>query len=84
MARTGTLHDASVDELRDTYDTEKQLRLVARARAMGHSEAAGLLQETLVEEKAADDKLSSLAEGGINQEAAEAARRFAAKSSRRR
>jgi hypothetical protein len=40
---------------------------------MGHSEAADLLQETLDEEKAADEKLSSLAEGGINQSAAETA-----------
>ena len=47
--------------------------LVAWARAMGHSEAADLLQETLDEEKAADEKLSGLAEGGINQRAADAA-----------
>ena len=47
--------------------------LVAWARAMGHTEVADLLQETLDEEKAADEKLSSLAEGGINQRAAEAA-----------
>jgi len=32
-----------------------------------------LLQETLDEEKAADEKLSSLAEGGINETAADAA-----------
>jgi ferritin-like metal-binding protein YciE len=166
MAETGTLHDAFIDELRDTYDAERQLTkalaklaraatapalreafeshleetqgqierleqvfesldekargkhcdgiagiieegksimeedfddttmdacliaagqraehyemaaygtLVAWARAMGHSEAADLLQETLDEEKAADEKLSGLAEGGINQGAAEAA-----------
>jgi ferritin-like metal-binding protein YciE len=166
MAETGTLHDAFIDELRDTYDAEKQLikalptiakaasssdlrqaleahlaetethatrleqvfasidetvrgkrcagmagiieegsslldedldeaaldaciiasgqraehyemaaygTLVAWARAMGHDEAADLLQETLDEEKAADEKLTSLAEGGINQEAAELA-----------
>ena len=166
MAEMGTLHDAFVDELRDTYDAEKQLTkalpkmvkaanspdlraafeahleetqqqverleqvfasldekargkhcdgmagiveegkaimeedfdemtadacliaaaqrvehyemaaygtLVAWAKAMGHTEAADLLQETLDEEKAADEKLSSLAEGGINQEAAETA-----------
>ena len=166
MTETGTLHDAFIDELRDTYDAEKQLvkalpkmakaahspdlraafeahleetraqverleqvfetldekvrgkhcdgiagiieegqavmeeefdeatmdacliaggqraehyemaaygTLVAWARAMGHTEAADLLQETLDEEKAADKKLSSLAEGGINQEAAEVA-----------
>jgi ferritin-like metal-binding protein YciE len=166
MAETGTLHDAFIDELRDTYDAERQLTkalaklaraatapalreafeshleetqgqierleqvfesldekargkhcdgiagiieegksimeedfddttmdacliaagqraehyemaaygtLVAWARAMGHSEAADLLQETLDEEKAADEKLSGLAEGGINQGAAEVA-----------
>ena len=163
MAETGTLHDAFIDELRDTYDAEKQLTkalpklakaasnpklrqafeahlqetegqigrlekvfesldekvrgkhcdgiagiieegksimgedfdettmdacliaagqraehyemaaygtLVAWAQAMGHSEAAELLQQTLDEEKAADEKLSSLAEGGINDDAA--------------
>ena len=166
MAETGTLHDAFIDELRDTYDAEKQLTkalpklakaandaklrtafethlqetqgqigrleqvfqsldepvrgkhcdgiagiieegksvmqedfdentmdacliasgqraehyemaaygtLVAWAQAMGHTQAAKLLQETLDEEKAADKKLSGLAEGGINQSAADAA-----------
>ena len=167
MAETGTLHDAFIDELRDTYDAEKQLtkalpklakaasspelrqafeshleetegqiraagtglrqprregarqalrrhrrhhrgrqvghgrrlrrrddgRLPDRRRAsapnttrwrptarwsrgreaMGHDEAADLLQETLDEEKAADEKLSALAEGGINQGAADVA-----------
>ena len=163
MADTGTLHDAFIDELRDTYDAERQLTkalpklakaatspqlreafethleetqgqierleqvfetldekvrgkhcdgiagiieegksimeedfdeatmdacliaagqraehyemaaygtLVAWARAMGHNGAADLLQETLDEEKAADEKLSALAEGGINEGAA--------------
>lgn len=166
MAEAGTLHDAFIDELRDTYDAEKQLTkalpklakassnpqlreafethleetqqqiarleqvfelieekprgkhcdgiagiieegkavmgedfdettmdacliasgqraehyemaaygtLVAWAQAMGHTEAAELLQQTLDEEKAADEKLTALAEGGINQEAADAA-----------
>jgi ferritin-like metal-binding protein YciE len=166
MAETGTLHDAFVDELRDTYDAEKQLTkalpklakaassedlkrafethleetegqirrleevfasldepvkgkhcdgiagiieegksimeedfddstmdacliaagqraehyemaaygtLVAWARAMGHEEAADLLQENLDEEKAADEKLTSIAEGGVNQGAADLA-----------
>ncbi|MGE3510624.1 MAG: ferritin-like domain-containing protein [Vicinamibacterales bacterium] len=166
MAESGTLHDAFIDELRDTYDAEKQLTkalpklakaasnaklrqafdshleetrgqierleqvfeslgekvrgkhcdgiagiieegkslmeeefdettmdacliaagqraehyemaaygtLVAWAQAMGHKEAAKLLQKTLDEEKAADKKLSSLAEGGINRNAADAA-----------
>src|SRR5687768_7123831 len=166
MAEAGTLHDAFVDELRDTYDAEKQLTkalprmakaasspnlraafeahleetrgqiarleevfasleekvrgkhcdgvagiieegkaimeedfddttmdacliaagqraehyemaaygtLVAWAQAMGHTQAAKLLQQTLDEEKAADKKLSALAEAGINQGAADAA-----------
>ena len=166
MAETGTLHDAFIDELRDTYDAERQLTkalaklakaatapelqdafqshleetqghiqrleqvfetleektrgkhcdgiagiieegkaimeeefddatmdacliaagqrsehyemaaygtLVAWARAMGHDEVADLLQQTLDEEKAADEKLSGLAKGGINQSAADAA-----------
>jgi ferritin-like metal-binding protein YciE len=166
MAGTGTLHDAFVDELRDTYDAEKQMTkalpkmakaagseelraafeahleetrgqierleevfaaleekargkhcdgiagiieegkaimeedfddatmdacliaagqraehyeiaaygtLVAWAQVMGHTEAAALLQQNLDEEKATDKKLSTLAESGINQEAADAA-----------
>ena len=51
-----------------TYGT-----LISWARAMGHNEAADLLEQTLEEEKAADEKLNAIAEGGINQEAAEAA-----------
>src|SRR4026207_1406691 len=163
MAEAGTLHDAFIDELRDTYDAEKQLTkalpklakassnpklrqafeshleetqghvlrleqvfesldekvrgkhcdgiagiieegksimeedfdentmdacliaagqraehyemaaygtLIAWAKAMGHDEAADLLQLTLDEEKAADETLTKLAEGGINQKAA--------------
>jgi ferritin-like metal-binding protein YciE len=52
------------------YEMAAYGTLVAWARAMGHDEAAGLLQENLDEEKAADEKLTALAEGGINQEAA--------------
>ena len=55
------------------YEMAAYGTLVAWARAMGHTDAADLLQETLDEEKAADEKLSALAEGGINQEAADAA-----------
>ena len=55
------------------YEMAAYGTLVAWARAMGHTEAADLLQETLDEEKAADEKLNSLAEGGINEEAAEGA-----------
>lgn len=55
------------------YEMAAYGTLVAWARTMGHTEAAGLLQQTLDEEKAADKKLSGLAEGGINQDAADAA-----------
>src|SRR3954470_6366151 len=55
------------------YEMAAYGTLVAWARGMGHSEAADLLQQTLDEEKAADKKLTKLAEGGINQEAADAA-----------
>jgi len=54
------------------YEMAAYGTLVAWARAMGHTEAADLLQRTLDEEKAADKKLSGLAEGGINQSAADA------------
>jgi ferritin-like metal-binding protein YciE len=49
------------------YEMAAYGTLVAWAQAMGHTEAAKLLQQTLEEEKAADKKLSGLAEGGINQ-----------------
>ena len=55
------------------YEMAAYGTLVAWAQAMGHTEAARLLQQTLDEEKAADRKLSGLAEGGINQSAADAA-----------
>ena len=55
------------------YEMAAYGTLVAWARAMGHDDAADLLQETLDEEKAADEKLNTLAEGGINEQAAESA-----------
>jgi ferritin-like metal-binding protein YciE len=55
------------------YEIAAYGTLIAWARAMGHDEAADLLQQNLDEEKAADEKLSGLAEGGINQSAADAA-----------
>lgn len=39
------------------------------ARLMNHTEVADLLEATLAEEEAANNKLTSLAEGGINEEA---------------
>jgi ferritin-like metal-binding protein YciE len=54
------------------YEMAAYGTLVAWAKVLGHTDAAELLQQTLDEEKAADDKLSALAEGGINQSAADA------------
>ena len=164
MAEAGTLHDAFIDELRDTYDAEKQLTkalaklakassnpelrqafeshleetqgqierleqifesldekvrgkhcdgmagiieegksvleedfegttldacliasaqraehyeiaaygtLVTWARTMEHDIAADLLQQNLDEEKAADEKLTDIAESGVNEQAAQ-------------
>jgi ferritin-like metal-binding protein YciE len=55
------------------YEIAAYGTLIAWARAMGHNEAADLLEQNLDEEKAADEKLSGLAEGGINQSAADVA-----------
>lgn len=53
------------------YEIAAYNTLIAWARAMGHVEAADLLRETLREERAAEERLSAIAEGGINQEAAD-------------
>lgn len=52
------------------YEMAAYGSLIAWANVMGHSEAAGLLQQNLDEEKAADKKLTVLGEGGINERAA--------------
>jgi len=54
------------------YEMAAYGTLVVWARVLGHDAAADLLQETLDEEKAADEKLTALAEGGINDKAASA------------
>jgi ferritin-like metal-binding protein YciE len=52
------------------YEMAAYGTLVAWAEAMGHTKAARLLSTILDEEKAADEKLTSLATGGINSRAA--------------
>ena len=52
------------------YEIAAYGTLVAWAKTMGHDEVALLLEETLNEEKSADEKLTRLAEGGINRNAA--------------
>jgi ferritin-like metal-binding protein YciE len=54
------------------YEMAAYGTLIAWAEVLGLSDAVELLQQTLDEEKAADEKLSGLAENGINQAAADA------------
>jgi ferritin-like metal-binding protein YciE len=55
------------------YEMAAYSTMIGWARAMGHADAVTLLEEILDEERAADEKLSGLAEDGINEVAAEAA-----------
>ncbi len=52
------------------YEIAAYGTLVAWARQMAHEDAADLLQQNLDEESAADEKLTAIAESGINQTAA--------------
>ena len=53
------------------YEIATYGALIQLAKDMGETEVADLLQETLKEEKAADQKLTQLAESGINRDAAQ-------------
>jgi ferritin-like metal-binding protein YciE len=53
------------------YEMAAYGTLVTYARQLGHDEAADLLEETLNEEKDTDRKLTELAEGVLNQAAAQ-------------
>ena len=53
------------------YEIATYGALIQLAKDMGEMEVATLLQETLKEEKAADQKLTQLAESGINRDAAQ-------------
>jgi ferritin-like metal-binding protein YciE len=55
------------------YEMAAYGTLIAWARDMGHNQAVKLLQQILNQEKAADEKLTSIAEGGVNRKAAAAA-----------
>ena len=52
------------------YEIARYGTLVAWARELGMDDAESILQETLDEESAADEKLSALAEQSVNQQAA--------------
>ena len=71
------LDDATMDaaligggQRAEHYEMAAYGTLVAWARELGHMEVAEFLQETLEEEKAADETLSTLAQQGINPDAA--------------
>ena len=52
------------------YEIVRYGSLIAWARQLGRNDAAAILQQTLDEEKATDQKLTSLAEGKVNLRAA--------------
>jgi ferritin-like metal-binding protein YciE len=52
------------------YEITRYGTLVAWAQQLGRNDCASVLEQNLAEEKAADKKLSSLAESGINRKAA--------------
>lgn len=55
------------------YEIAAYGTLVTWARTMEHDSAADLLQQNLDEEKAADEKLTDIAESGVNEQAAQIA-----------
>jgi ferritin-like metal-binding protein YciE len=52
------------------YEMTRYGTLIAWAKELGHEDGASLLKETLDEEKAADQKLTRLAHGEVNRQAA--------------
>ena len=52
------------------YEITRYGTLIALAKQLGRNDCASVLQQTLDEEKATDKKLSTLAEGQVNQQAA--------------
>ncbi|MCD9007619.1 ferritin-like domain-containing protein [Luteimonas sp. XNQY3] len=71
----GPLRDAALiggAQKVEHYEIASYGTLCALAKQLGHTDAVTLLQATLDEEKATDEKLTTLAESGGNQMAAEA------------
>ncbi|MEO6223603.1 MAG: ferritin-like domain-containing protein [Vicinamibacterales bacterium] len=66
------------------YEMASYGTLIAWSRIVGNHHVSDLLQETLLEEKATDLRLSSLAEAGINEDAAAIAPRTATTAKRLR
>jgi ferritin-like metal-binding protein YciE len=75
-AKTDTVRDAGMlaaAQAVEHYEISRYGTLKAWAEKLGMDDAATLLDETLEEEKATDQKLTALAESEINVEAEEAA-----------
>jgi ferritin-like metal-binding protein YciE len=51
------------------YEISRYGTLIAWSRQLGKSDVAGLLEQTLEQEKGADSKLSEIAEGSVNRQA---------------
>src|SRR5437762_1024534 len=80
MATVASLREHLVEELNDLHNAEQQLiealpqmaqRATSRtyAQGVGEKSVAKLLEQTLREEKAADQKLTRIAEGSVNRKA---------------
>jgi ferritin-like metal-binding protein YciE len=54
------------------YEITRYGSLISWARALGRDDCASVLQENLNEEKAADEKLTEIAESGVNAQASAA------------
>lgn len=73
-AKSDTVRDAgalAAAQAVEHYEISRYGTLIAWADKLGMAEAAKLLKQTLKEEKAADEKLSALAQSEINIEAEE-------------
>ena len=78
MAEAGTLHDAFIDELRDTYDAERQLTkaLAKLAKAATAPELQEAFQSHLEETQGQIQRLEQVFESARRKGAREALRRY--------
>lgn len=74
-AESGPVLDAALAggaQLVEHYEIAQYGKLIAWAKALGREDCAAILAETLAEEKATDERLSDIAEAGLNRAAASA------------
>lgn len=77
----GPIRDAGIlanAQAVEHYEMARYGSLIAWVKAAGMSEAAGLLEQTLAEEKKADSLLNQIASGEVNKQAAAGAKAKAA------